>query len=379
MTSTIPTEETATEGLSVRDVEAVLEGTARTTGTPDRLDFDLPSELEASEPPEARELRRDAVRLMISSGGANSVQHSTFRCLPAFLRPGDLLVINTSGTLNAALPVRRAGGSATELHLSTHLPGDLWAIELRTADGQHPIFLSAPETLRLPAGASAQILAPYRSGREARPTRLWLAHLSLPTEILPYLSEHGFPIRYGYVREPWPLSAYQTVYATEPGSAEMPSAGRAFTPELLTALIAGGIRIAPLLLHTGVASLEVDERPYDELYRVPLATAQLANATHEIGGRVIAVGTTVVRALETVTDEQGTVHPGEGWTDVVITPERGTRAVDALLTGFHEPRSSHLAMLEAIAGRAHLELAYAAALSHGYLWHEFGDLHLILP
>lgn len=350
-----------------------------TIEAPDRLDFDLPSELEASEPSEARGLRRDAVRLMVSSIGTNSVQHSTFRCLPAFLRPGDLLVINTSGTMNAALAVTRPDGSAAELHLSTHLPGDLWAVELRTADGKDPIFLTAPETLALPAGATAQLLVQYRSGPDAHPTRLWLAYLALPTEISTYLEHCGFPIRYKYVREPWPLAAYQTVYATEPGSAEMPSAGRAFTPELLTALIARGIRVAPLLLHTGVASLEADEHPYDEFFRVPPATAQLVNATHEMGGRVIAVGTTVVRALETITDEQGMTHPGEGWTDVVVTPERGTRAVDALLTGFHEPRSSHLAMLEAIAGRPHLELAYAAALNNGYLWHEFGDLHLILP
>jgi S-adenosylmethionine:tRNA ribosyltransferase-isomerase len=345
----------------------------------DRLDFQLPPQLEAGEPPEARGLRRDSVRLMVSSTGAGTVQHTTFRCLPAFLQSGDLLVINTSATLNAALAVRRPGGSAAELHLSSHLPGDLWAVELRTADGRSPLFLSAPETLMLPGGAVAQLLAPHRTGPGARPTRLWLAHLDLPTGIAAYLEQHGFPIRYGYVREQWPLSAYQTVYATEPGSAEMPSAGRAFTPELLTALVARGIRIAPLLLHTGVASLEADERPYDEVYRVPPATAQLVNATHEIGRRVIAVGTTVVRALETVTDDQGTAHPGEGWTDVVVTPERGTRAVDALLTGFHEPRSSHLAMLEAIAGRPHLEMAYAAALANGYLWHEFGDLHLILP
>lgn len=345
----------------------------------DRLDFELPAHLEASEPPEERGLRRDAVRLMVSSAGAGTVQHSVFRCLPAFLRPGDLLVINTSATINAALAATRPDGSATELHLSTHLPDGLWAVELRSADAQRPIILNAAETLSLPAGARARMLTPYRSGPGARPKRLWLAHLDLPADAPVYLEQHGFPIRYGYVRERWPLSAYQSVYATEPGSAEMPSAGRAFTPELLTSLVAGGIRIAPLLLHTGVASLEADERPYDELYRVPLATAQLVNATHEIGRRVVAVGTAVVRALETVTDEQGTVHPGQGWTNVVVTPERGARAVDGLLTGFHEPRSSHLAMLEAIAGRPHLELAYEAALSNGYLWHEFGDLHLILP
>jgi S-adenosylmethionine:tRNA ribosyltransferase-isomerase len=159
----------------------------------------------------------------------------------------------------------------------------------------------------------------------------------------------------------------------------MPSAGRAFTPELITRLVARGVQIAPLLLHTGVASLEDHEPPYEEFYRVPLETARLVNGARAAGRQVIAVGTTVVRALETVTDAEGVTHPGEGWTRLVVTPERGLRAVNGLLTGFHEPRATHLAMLEALAGRRHLEIAYAEALRERYLWHEFGDLHLILP
>jgi S-adenosylmethionine:tRNA ribosyltransferase-isomerase len=159
----------------------------------------------------------------------------------------------------------------------------------------------------------------------------------------------------------------------------MPSAGRAFTPQLITRLVAKGVQIAPLILHTGVASLEEHEPPYEEFYRVPLDTARLVNAARAAGRRVIAVGTTVVRALETVTDAEGVTHPGEGWTRLVITPERGLRAVNGLLTGLHEPEASHLAMLQALAGLEHLEITYAEALKQGYLWHEFGDLHLMLP
>jgi S-adenosylmethionine:tRNA ribosyltransferase-isomerase len=194
-----------------------------------------------------------------------------------------------------------------------------------------------------------------------------------------YLNRYGFPIRYGYVKEAWPLAYYQTVYSTEAGSAEMPSAGRAFTPELITRLVAQGIQIAPLILHTGVASLEDHEPPYEEFYRVPLETAHLVNAARATGKRVIAVGTTVVRALETVTDAEGVVHPGEGWTRLVIQSDSRLRAVNGLLTGLHEPQASHLAMLQALSGLDHLYLAYAEALSEKYLWHEFGDLHLILP
>jgi S-adenosylmethionine:tRNA ribosyltransferase-isomerase len=350
------------------------------------LEFELPAELEAGEPPEARGLARDAVRFMVSYRGDDRVVHTHFRDFPRFLDAGDLVVINTSGTMDAALPARRADGTALELHLSTHLPADLWIVEVRRSDGvatQPFEEAAAGETLRLPAGASVTLHAPYAADRTAsreRPAfqRLWIATLDLPEALDDYLARHGFPIRYGYVRQGWPGHYYQTVYATERGSAEMPSAGRSFTPELITQLVAAGVQVAPLMLHTGVASLEEHEPPYEEFYRVPLATARLVNAARAAGRRVVAVGTTVVRALETVTDEEGVTHPGEGWTRLVITPERGLRAVDALLTGFHEPRATHLAMLEALAGREHLEVTYAEALRERYLWHEFGDRHLIL-
>ncbi len=366
------------------------------------FDFELPPELEASEPPEARGLARDEVRLMISYRSDNRVVHTRFRELGNFLTAGDLLVINTSGTMNAALDATRADGIPVRLHLSTHLPADLWIVEVRRLNetSTQPFYeAGAGETLSLPAGASVKLLAPYATDRNIAtitPTRLWIATLHLPELLHPYLTRHGFPIRYGYVSKDWPSSYYQTVYATEVGSAEMPSAGRAFTPELITRLVAQGVQFAPLLLHTGVSSLESHEPPYEEYYHVPTQTARIVNETRAAGKRIIAVGTTVVRSLETVTDEEGIAHPGEGWTRLVITPERGIRSVNAMLTGLHEPRASHLAMLEALArqvphnadlpesllaraGQEHLKIAYAAALRERYLWHEFGDLHLILP
>ncbi|HEX6542136.1 MAG TPA: S-adenosylmethionine:tRNA ribosyltransferase-isomerase [Ktedonobacterales bacterium] len=350
------------------------------------LEFTLPPEMEASEPPEARGLGRDGVRLMISRGTLPRITHHRFPEIVDALDPGDLLVINTSGTLNAALNGTRADGTAPEVHLSTHLPGDIWTLELRqpTPNGTLPFREGREgEVIRLPAKATVTLLAPYATDRAAlapqNGTRLWLTTLSLPTPLEDYLARHGFPIRYGYVPRRWPAKYYQTVYATELGSAEMPSAGRAFTPEVLTRLVARGIQIAPLLLHTGVSSLEDHEPPYEEYYRVPLATAHAINAAHAAHRRVVAVGTTVVRTLETVTDDEGMAHPGEGWTRLVITPERGVRAVQGLLTGLHEPKASHLWMLEAIAGRTHIARAYTEALHERYLWHEFGDLHLLLP
>lgn len=353
----------------------------------DALAFDLPPELEASAPPEARGLQRDEVRLMISYRSTDRVVHARFRDISSFLTAGDVVVINTSGTLNAALSATRPDGSALELHLSTHLPADIWSVELRLPGekGTQPFYRAARgEMLQLPDGATATLLAPARGAADRfsapnGPTRLWLATLNLPIPWPEYLEQHGFPIRYSYVRQFWSIEYYQTVYVTEAGSAEMPSAGRAFTPELITQLTARGIQFAPLILHTGVASLENHEPPYAEYYRVPAESARIVNAAREADRRIIAVGTTCVRALETVTDRDGVTQPGEGWTNILVTPERGIRSISALLTGLHEPRATHLAMLEALAGRKHLQIAYAEALRERYLWHEFGDLHLILP
>jgi len=350
------------------------------------FNFDLPPELEASEPPEARGLQRDQVRLMVSNAADDAIIITQFRDLPFFLREGDLVVINTSATLNAALHAWRSDGTSLELHLSTHLPPDVWSLELRQKNGNstRPFYTAgAGEKLTLEGGASVTLLTPYRhdqrnSSTNGSKVRLWLSDLEVPLPVDDYLDKYGFPIRYKYVPQPWPLSYYQTIYADEPGSAEMPSAGRAFTPELIARLVSQGVQLAPLILHTGVASLEHDEPPYMEYYRIPETTAAAVNATRQAGGRVLAVGTTVVRALETVADHHGCVHPGEGWTDLVITPERGVFSVDGLLTGLHEPRSSHLAMLSALVGRRHLQICYRRALEEKLLWHEFGDLHLIL-
>lgn len=350
------------------------------------VEFSLPPELEASAPPEARGLRRDQVRLMVSNYSSDQVRHTRFYNIDKYLNAGDVLVINTSQTRNSALMAFRADGTPLEIHLSTHFDDDLWTVELRTIDelGKTKHFEGARdgEVLHFSGGASATLQGPYVSDciDNSPPSQtLWLAKLTFPFPVEDYLERHGFPIRYNYVKEKWPLSVYQTVYASEPGSAEMPSAGRAFTPRLLKRLTSKGIRIAPLVLHTGVSNIESHEPPYKEFYRVPAETAQMVNGARASGHRVVAVGTTAIRALETVTNSERKAHAGEGWTCLVITPQRGLRAVDALITGMHEPDASHLSILDALAGRSHIKIAYDEALRKGYLWHEFGDLHLILP
>jgi S-adenosylmethionine:tRNA ribosyltransferase-isomerase len=316
---------------------------------------------------------------MVASRASGEIEHATFHDLPEFLRAGDLLVINNSATLPAAVSARRADGTPLELRFSTPAPsspaGEWWVVELRSADGAQPFGSGhRGERLALPGDASAAIVAPYNGG-----PRLWIALLETSEPVQEYLWRYGRPIRYGYVPSSWPLAAYQTAYALDPGSAEMPSAGRPFTPELITELVARGILLAPITLHAGVSSPERNESPHAEHYSVPPTTANLVNAVRRWRGRVIAVGTTVVRALETVATPDGDLVGGDGSTSLVITAERGLRAVDGLLTGWHEPEASHLRMLEAVAGRGVLERSYAEALEHGYLWHEFGDSHLILP
>ncbi|HVV37725.1 MAG TPA: S-adenosylmethionine:tRNA ribosyltransferase-isomerase [Acidimicrobiales bacterium] len=332
-----------------------------------RLAFDLPPALEAHEPPEARRLSRDGVRMLVAHRSTGELVHTRFRELPDFLSPGDLVVVNTSGVIAAELDGLSPLGERVVVHLSTRLPTGDWVVEFRR--GAERWGEQAPTHVELGEGASLDVVANYHGS-----DRLFVARLALPVPALEWVAAHGRPIRYRYIDRPWPIAMYQNVYATEPGSAEMPSAGRPFTPQLITRLVAKGVMVAPLVLHTGVASLEADETPYPEYVRVPPTTAALVRLAHEQGGRVIAVGTTVVRALETAGDAAF-----DGWTDLVITPERGVRVVDGLLTGWHEPEASHLLMLEAIAGRELLEASYAASLAEGYLWHEFGDTHLIVP
>jgi S-adenosylmethionine:tRNA ribosyltransferase-isomerase len=334
------------------------------------ITFDLPTALEAHEPPEARGLARDGVALMVSRQSDGRISHHRFSELPGLLLPGDLVVVNTSATLPSAIAVT----GELAVHFSTAMPDGTWLVELRFANGAGTVPYrggAAGDQMLLPGGALLRL-----AGRFTR--RLWRARLS--TAVVPYLLRYGKPIRYSYVRHGWPIEAYQTVFATTPGSAEMPSASRPFSPEVVTRLVSRGVTIAPVTLHTGVSSLEDDEEPYPEPFDVPPATARLVRLTRHNGGRVIAAGTTVVRALETAAlAGTGEVDAAAGWTSHVVTPQTGLRAIDGLLTGLHEPRSSHLRMLAALASEDLLSRCYAAAADLGYYWHEFGDTHLLLP
>ncbi|WP_232660336.1 S-adenosylmethionine:tRNA ribosyltransferase-isomerase [Pseudonocardia sp. TRM90224] len=347
-----------------------------------------PAVRSATEPPESRGLARDGVRLLVARW-RHRVAHRRFTDLPAALRAGDLLVVNTSATEPAAVEGHRAGGQPVVLHISGPAPTDgaqygsaLHVVELRTPDGHRLLDARAGERVHLPRGVTAVLHRAYPDGSATTGNRLWLARIPVEGGPAGWLTAVGRPITYSYLRGRWPLNAYRTIFATPDGtfgSAEMPSAGRPFSADVLAGLHARGVRIAEIVLHTGVSSLEAGETPLAERYRVPWATADAVNATRAAGGRVVAVGTTVTRALETVADEDGTVRPGSGWTDLVLGPDRPARVVTGLVTGWHEPEASHLLLLRAVAGDALVERAYAAAAERRYLWHEFGDSALLLP
>jgi S-adenosylmethionine:tRNA ribosyltransferase-isomerase len=338
--------------------------------------FALPADADATAPPELRGLQRDEVRLMVVNPGAT--RSLRFRDLPELLEPGDLVVVNTSATLPGRLPARRADGVTVPLHWSTELDDGDWVVEVRRPDNGGPDLGVEPGTrLALPGGVLITLVAGYPD--PSRPSRLWRARTTPAVPAPAYLSEHGAPITYGYLRGDFGLAAFQTVYATEPGSAEMVSAGRPFTDEVLVALIARGVPVVPLTLHAGVSSPELHEPPSPERFAVPEVTARLVTSTRRAGRRVVAVGTTVTRALETVTDDDGVTSAATGWTDVVLGPDRPARAVTGLITGLHEPQASHLQLLEAVAGPELVATAYERAVAEHYLWHEFGDSMLFLP
>jgi S-adenosylmethionine:tRNA ribosyltransferase-isomerase len=346
---------------------------ARVVKTSDLL-FDRPDELQATAPPEASGHSRDDVRLMVSTAAGHV--HAKFSDLPRFLHPGDLIVTNDSATLPASLHATGEPGDFL-LNVSTRFGPKLWLTEPRWSTGRPgPLPLHAGEQITA-CDEKVRVIAEY-PGAE----RLWFVEGDLARA----MARCGEPIRYGYIDKPQPLSAYQSVFAKAPGSAEMPSASRPFTKKTLETLRECGVGIATIRLHTGVSSLEIDTDEVEqhttppEPFRVFGDTADAANATRERGGRVIAIGTTVVRALESAwSAAEGRVVPRHGFTRLLVSPARGVHAVDGLLTGFHDPGASHLAMLYAVAGRDLVREGYEQAIKGEYKWHEFGDSHLLLP
>ncbi|GAA1696393.1 S-adenosylmethionine:tRNA ribosyltransferase-isomerase [Fodinicola feengrottensis] len=341
----------------------------------------------ATSPAEYRGLRRDAVRMLVAEPG-RPLRHVRARDLHRELSAGDVLVLNTSDTLPAATAGVTEAGERVEVHLSTPLPAagldpsaalgqpeSEWVVEIRTPlpIGSRPSTVDWDGTVvRLRGGGEVAVGRPHPTGQQ----RLRAATVRTPLPLLAWLNQHGEPIRYDYASARWPISAYRTEHGDTPGSAEMPSAGRPISARMLRHLRSIGAQIATLVLHCGVSSQESGEPPYPEWFSVSASTVDTIEQAHAAGHRVLAVGTTVVRALESAA-RTGRLTSANGWTDHVVTPATGVSTVDGILTGWHEPAASHLQMLAAIAGPELLSQSYEEALAAGYLWHEFGDLHLL--
>ncbi|PRZ41645.1 S-adenosylmethionine:tRNA ribosyltransferase-isomerase [Antricoccus suffuscus] len=345
------------------------------------IHFPSPDSTTAPRPPEARGLARDGVRLMVATG--ESTAHARFRDLPSYVETGDLLVVNNSGTLAAELDAHWRGAPIV-VHVATRLDNGHWVIELRSApDAAEPVLdAEAGDTVDLPAGARLDLLAPYpreNSSPTGHGNRLWQVALIGEASLTNLMALFGRPIAYGYLDKRYPLPAYQTVFGIRPGSAEMASAARPFTTELVTRLISSGVGIVPITLHTGVSSQDAGEFPQAEPFDVPRSTAQAINRTRANGRRVIAVGTTATRAVESAVTADNVVVARSDWTERIVTPADPPRIVDGLITGWHNPEASHLLLVEAVAGRELTQRAYDAAIAHEYLWHEFGDSALLLP
>jgi len=336
------------------------------------LVFNRPESLFARIPPEKRGRGRDDVRLLVTLPDGH--HHARFEDLPQFLRAGDLLVVNESAAIPGSLPAEGRLGDIL-LNLCTRFRSDLWVAEPRWDAGKPgPLPVRPGDELKI-GSSKVRLLAEYPGL-----PRLWFALADAPFESI--AAEKGGPIHYGYT-DAWPMDVYRTIFSRVPGSAEMPSAARPITPRIVESLAQAGVRFASVLLHTGVSSLEIEgetveaEAMYPEPFSVSRETADSVNRTHAAGGRVIAVGTTVVRALESAWTPEG-VRPRTAFSRLMVNPDRGVHAVDGLLTGFHDPVTSHLALLGALLGMDGVRSAYAEAVRMGYLWHEFGDSHLVI-
>ena len=342
--------------------------------------FSSPDDRTATEPAELRGLGRDGVRLMVATPAG--IGHTIFSRLADHLRPGDVLIVNTSATVPGQLDGIR-DGSAVVVHIANRLPDGTRVLELRSApDAAAPVLDGrVGERIDLAAGVTVELIAPYPesgSSPTGQGNRLWRSRLTSPESLTDFLRRYARPISYGYLNDSFPLSAYQTIFALHPGSAEMPSAARPFSAELVARLVSSGVIIAPITLHTGLSSQDAGEAPQPEWFEVSETTAQLVNASRARGGRVIAVGTTATRAIESATRPDGVVTAVSGWTDLVISPGRPVRIVDGLITGWHNPEASHLLLVESVAGTELTQRAYDAAVAERYLWHEFGDSGLLL-
>ncbi|MCD7933857.1 MAG: tRNA preQ1(34) S-adenosylmethionine ribosyltransferase-isomerase QueA [Oscillospiraceae bacterium] len=336
------------------------------------FDFELPKELIAQTPLE----RRDASRLLVLERDSGAMQHRHFYELPEFLRPGDCLVLNDSRVLSARLIGRREpGGGVCEMLLLTDRGGDVWECLVRPGKKLRP-----GARITFGDGAlRAEIEAEVAGGN--RLVRFFYEGIFL--EVLEQLGEMPLP---PYIREKLSdRERYQTVYCRDPGSAAAPTAGLHFTQELLGRIQDMGVQLCYVTLHVGLGTFRpvkeddiLDHKMHSEFCIVPEETARCVTETRRAGGRIIAVGTTSCRTLESFAAEDGTLRPGSGWTNIFIYPGYRFKCIDALITNFHLPESTLIMLVSALAGRENILSAYRTAVAERYRFFSFGDAMMIV-
>lgn len=364
------------------------------------FDYHLPPDLIAQHPPAAR----GQSRLLVIPRSGGTLEHRQFDDLPAYLRPGDCLALNDTKVLPARLLGHRATGGQVELLLLRPVGDGLWEALARPAKrlrvGERVTFTGRggpPPTTGHPAACGCGPAAAGPSGEALLTAEvvargeegLRTVRLEHAGELLPVLEQVGQMPLPPYIRRNSPeaedTSRYQTVYAETPGAVAAPTAGLHFTPALLAEIAARGVTLARLTLHVGLGTFRpmavervADHVMHAEWYQVTAAAAATLNTARQAGGRVIAVGTTVTRTLESVVDQAGVIHAGEGMTDIFISPGFTFRAIDGLVTNFHLPRSSLLVLVSALAGRERILAAYAEAIAARYRFYSYGDATLII-
>jgi len=334
-------------------------------------DFDF--ELPAANIAQAPLARRDEARLYVLDRATGAVEHRSVRELPSLLPPGALVVVNDTRVIKARLAAHKPTGGAVELLLVEPLaaPG-VWRC---IGGASKPI---RPGPLTLAGGPEAEVLAV--DGK--------YVDVKFTGDVLAYAEEHGAVPLPPYIKRAAPDSAdrerYQTVFARAPGAVAAPTAGLHFTPELLAALEARGVRRATITLHVGPGTFaplgdgELDrETLHAERYEIPEATARALAETRAAGGPIVAVGTTVVRTLEAAAQADGVIRAGQGNTSIFIRPGHAFRAVDIMLTNFHLPRSSLVILVAAFAGKERILDAYKDAVARGYRFYSYGDAMLL--
>jgi S-adenosylmethionine:tRNA ribosyltransferase-isomerase len=335
----------------------------------------------ATAPPETRE----QVKLLLVDPARGPSRELSFDGLPELLVPGDLLVFNDAATLPASLAGELADtGGAIELRLVGPGLGRRWrAVAFGAGDWQldtdarpSPPPLEPGTRLRLRGGLEAKVA-------EVEGRLVELAFEREDAELYAGLYAAGRPVQYSHLEEELELWSVQTLFAGRPWAVEMPSAGRPFTAAILAALRRRGVAIARLTHAAGLSATgdpELDAAlPLPEPYEIPAETVELIARTKTAGGRVIAVGTSVVRALESAVEDHGELRSGRGLARLILSPAHELRVVDGLLTGMHDPSESHYRLLGAFASERTLQTTWCFALGADYRSHEFGDLALLLP